>query len=109
MKLTKPGQLRSFAAHPLCSADVWYGRAVSGEEPRRLSAPVAVEPVPAVSAFDPVATDPGSVVSRRQRPAAGDPDICVAIPAVMAGNPHVPRTWRDVAGFHDGCRWADAD
>lgn len=57
----------------------------------------------------PVAGNPDGVGTRRGSPAARNPDIGAAIPAVIAGDPD-PSGMRARAGvFDDDGRWADTD
>jgi len=51
------------------------------------AAPVTFDPVPAAGFMAPVAGDPFGVGARRFGPAAFDPDVGMAIPAMVAGNP----------------------
>jgi hypothetical protein len=70
---------------------------------------VAFDPVVAATLVPPVAGNPDRVRARGFRPAAGDPDVASAIPAVKAADPD-PAGMGTVAGvFDDDRRRADAD
>src|SRR5262245_47617688 len=52
--------------------------------------PASVHPVPAVRVMvDPVPSHPYGVWPRRDHVVALDPDVCAAVPAVIAGDPNV--------------------
>jgi hypothetical protein len=60
-------------------------KGVSG--PSWLAAPVAFDPVPAAIFVAPVAGNPFGMRTRRFNPAAWNPDVSAAIPAVIAADP----------------------
>lgn len=64
--------------------------------------PVAFDQDPAVTAVLPVMRDPDRVAMRGTNPVAVDPDITVAIPAVIAVDPHPTFMRRTVVFFDDG-------
>jgi len=73
---------------------------------------VAGVPYVAAAFFTPIAGDPNGPAMRWTSVASGDPDVAVAIPAMVAGNPDpVHMRGRRGGNDFDGMRrrWADAD
>jgi hypothetical protein len=70
---------------------------------------VAVDPDVAAADMPPSASNPDSVGAGRRGPAAGDPDVAGAVPAVIAADPN-PATMRARARmFDDDRRRSNAD
>ena len=65
-------------------------------------APVAFDQDVTAIAMDPVMGNPTRVRMRRTIPAAGNPDVTGAIPAVIAIDPDKFRAWARAARFNDG-------
>jgi hypothetical protein len=59
--------------------------------------------------FYPPVSDPALSLMGWTLPAAGNPDIVVALPAVIAIDPHKTTLRRPAALFVHGRRWANAD
>ena len=59
--------------------------------------------------FYPPVSDPALALMGRTLPAAGNPDVVVAIPAVIAVDPHETTLRRPAALFNDRGRGANAD
>ena len=71
--------------------------------------PVSFLHLPVIAMVDPPGSNPTLVFLGRTLPAAGGPDVVVALPAVVAGDPHVtPIRW-PAAVFVHGPRWTYAD
>jgi hypothetical protein len=70
---------------------------------------VAFNQDPAIVVVNPLVRNPDGVGLGRTVPAAGNPDIAVAIPVVITGDPHVAAIgWRRAA-LNDGSRRANAN
>ena len=66
--------------------------------------PVAFDQDPAVATVFPAMSDPNGAAMRRADPVAVDPDVAVAIPAVIAVDPYITVMRRTVVRFDDGRR-----
>ena len=64
--------------------------------------PVAFDQDPAVTALLPAMRNPDRAAMRGADPMAVDPDVAVAIPAVIAVDPHITIMRRTVVLFDDG-------
>jgi len=72
---------------------------------------VAFDQDPAVTTVLPTMRDPYRAFMRRVGPVAVDPDVAVAVPAVIAVDPNPSAVRRTVVGFDDGIgrRYANYD
>jgi hypothetical protein len=64
-------------------------------------APAAFDEDVSAVAMLPTGSDPHGMFARRQFPATRDPDICVAVPTVITGDPDVTPARRYDAAFDD--------
>ncbi len=71
--------------------------------------PVALYQHPAIAAAFPVMVDPDSAGMRRMRPKAVNPDVVLAVPAVVAFDPYPPIMRWMVMMLRDGWRRRNAD
>jgi hypothetical protein len=72
-------------------------------------APVAFDQDPAAAAVDPVVGNPVRAGMGWAIPAAGDPDVTGAVPAMITGDPHKAAIGRRRTALNDGGRWANAN
>jgi hypothetical protein len=70
---------------------------------------VSFDEDPAIVAVDPVMGYPVCAGMWRTVPAARDPDVAGAIPAVISVDPNKAALWRWGTALNDRCRWADAN
>ena len=71
--------------------------------------PVAFNQDPAIVVVNPLVRDPDAAGMGRTVPAAGNPDVAVAVPVVITGDPHVAAIrWRRAA-LNDGSRRANTN
>jgi hypothetical protein len=70
---------------------------------------MAFDQNPTIVMVNPVMGNPMRAVMGWAIPAAGNPDVVPAVPAVIAINPNeIPLRWRR-ATLNDGGRWANAN
>ena len=72
-------------------------------------APVAFNEDPAAVAVNPVVGNPMRTGMGWTIPAAGDPDVAAAVPALISVNPHKATLWRPAALFDDDGWGANAN
>jgi hypothetical protein len=70
---------------------------------------VAFDEDPAFVAMDPAMGNPVSMGMGWALPATGNPDVAIAVPAVVAIDPDEFAAGGDGARFNDGGGWSDTD
>jgi len=101
-------EMRGTITFSYLTSGSWFSHLVSRVSHLALS-PVAVNPHPTLAAVRPMSCDPNRVGMRWFGPRAVNPDVVLAIPAVIAGlpNPTCMRTWTPL--FNDGCGRTDTN